>query len=203
MVAATSIPPHALSEQRIVIYGVRWDEYLRVSDSLEGHGVRLTYLKGALEIMSPSEAHERAKKIVARLIETYAFFLSLRFNGYGSTTFRKKAKERGVEPDECYVLGRELKGDFPDIVLEVIETVPLVDKLDVYGGLGVAEVWTWQRTNRAMIIHVLRGSGYVVSERSALLPRLDAALLASYVRAGESHTALVKAYRTALRALAT
>jgi hypothetical protein len=22
-------------------------------------------------------------------------------NGYGSTTFRKRAKERGIDPDEC------------------------------------------------------------------------------------------------------
>jgi Uma2 family endonuclease len=168
-----------------------------VSDSLEGHGVRLTYLKGALEIMSPSEAHERAKKIVARLIETYAFFLRLRFNGYGSTTFRKKAKERGVEPDECYVLGRELKGDFPDIVLEVIETVPLVDKLDVYDGFGVPEVWVFERGKFA-IYRRRASSGYVRATKSALLPELDLALIERLAKKSDQQSALEALERSVL-----
>jgi Uma2 family endonuclease len=176
MVAATSVVPHALPEQRFILHGVAWQEYLRLSDLLDGHGVRLTYLEGALEIMSPSEAHEEAKKIVARLLEFYAFFLRIRLNAYGSTTFRKKAKERGAEPDECYVLGRKLSGGFPDIVLEVVQTSPLVDKLDVYDGLGVPEVWVFERGKFA--IHTRRArAGYVRAAKSALLPDVDLALI--------------------------
>jgi hypothetical protein len=76
----------------------------------------------------------------------------------------------------------------------------LIDKLAVHAGLGVAEVWTWHATTRTLAIQVLRGSSYARSARSELLPALDVELLASWVRLGESHTALVKAYRAALRA---
>lgn len=189
MVAATSLAPYVKGEQRFVLYGVGWDDYLRLSDSLDGHGVRLTYLKGALEIMSPSEAHERAKKFVARLIETYALFLRIRLNGYGSTTFRKKAKQRGAEPDECYVLGRELSGGFPDIVLEVIETSPLVDKLDVYDGFGVPEVWIFER-GKFTLYRRRASSGYVRATKSALLPQLDLALIEKLAKKTDQLAAL-------------
>lgn len=77
---------------------------------------------------------------IARLVELYAFLKRLQLIGYGSTTFRLEAKERGAEPDECYCLGHPIKqGDFPDIVLEVIYTTPILDKLSVYAGFGVPE----------------------------------------------------------------
>ena len=64
-------------------------------------------------------------------------------NGYGSTTFRREAKERGLEPDECYVLGGELR-DVPDLALEIAVTAGGLDKLPIYAGLGVREVWFFE-----------------------------------------------------------
>jgi hypothetical protein len=48
---------------------------------------------------------------------------------------------------------------------------PLVDKLRVYAGLDVPEVWMW----REGVIHVfvLEGDEYCESERSRLTPDLD------------------------------
>ena len=40
-------------------------------DSLDSAGVRMTYLKGSLEITSPSRAHEVDKKQIARLFELF------------------------------------------------------------------------------------------------------------------------------------
>lgn len=34
--------------------------------------MRVTYLEGQLEIMSPSRSHEMLKKLIARLLEAYA-----------------------------------------------------------------------------------------------------------------------------------
>ena len=106
-------------------------------EALDTPGLRMTYLDGALELMSPSLTHELNKTTIARLIELYAFVRDLPLVGYGSTTFRREAKERGAEPDECYCVGRRIEeGQFPDIVLEVIHTAPLLDKLEVHRGWG-------------------------------------------------------------------
>lgn len=190
MLAAASIPSLALPEQRIVIHGVPWRDYIILREALDVPGLRMTYLEGALEIMSPSKDHEKGKKIVARLIETYAFLLRIKLNGYGSTTFRREAKQRGAEPDECWVLGRTLEeGEFPDIVLEVIETSPLIDKLAVYDGFGVPEVWLFE--DGAFKVHRRRASsGYVQTPRSALLPELDFDLLASLAAKSDQQVAL-------------
>lgn len=198
MVAAASLPPLFLPEQRIVIHGVRWKDYVILREALEVPGLRMTYLKGALEIMSPSRAHEANKTLVARLVETYAFLLRLPLNGYGSTTFRVEAKERGAEPDECWVVGRELvDGAFPDIVLDVIEASPMLDKLAVYDGFAVPEVWIFE--GGAFTIHCRKASsGYVRRARSALIPELDFELLAK-LTAMKSQQAALESLEKAVR----
>lgn len=194
MVAALSLPRRparlALPEQRILINGVRWEDYVLIRERLDTPSLRMTYLRGSLEIMSPSQDHEESKAVIARLIGTYAFLLRLRLNGYGSTTFRKKAKERGAEPDECWTLDRRLvKGEFPDIVLEVIETSPLLDKLDVYDGFAVPEVWLFEAGAFALYRRRKKG-GYDKIAKSAFLPQLDFELIAKLAKVRDQQDAL-------------
>lgn len=77
----------------MLIHGVTWKDYVILREALDTPGLRMTYLEGMLELMSPSKAHERNKKTVARLIELYAFLGRLPLIGYGSTAFRREAKE--------------------------------------------------------------------------------------------------------------
>jgi Uma2 family endonuclease len=186
------------AERRFVMRDVPWHVYVSLHDSLEAAGVRvrMTYYQGVLELMSPSETHEDYKKIIARLLEGYAEEMDIDLNGRGSTTFREEAKERGLEPDECYSVG-EFVGR-PDLAIEVAIGRPLIDKLAVYQGLAIREVWVWQ--NDHLVIHVLGDDGYRVSIRSIVLPAIDIALLTSFIQIGGSQTKLVKAYRTSLRA---
>src|SRR5262245_19544518 len=156
-------------EQRMLIHGVSWKDYVILREALDTPGLRMTYCEGALELMSPSMTHELNKTTIARLIELYAFLRDLPLLGYGSTTFRREAKERGAEPDECYCVGRQMReGESPDIVIEVIHTAPMLDKLDVYRGLDVPEVWLFEEG--AFAIHRLAGDHYERIERSAFLP---------------------------------
>lgn len=191
MVAAlTWDTPLALPEQRMVIYGVRWKDYVILREALDTPGLRMTYCEGAIELMSPSRMHERAKKSAARLIELYAFLLGLPLVGYGSTTFRREAKERGAEPDECWRLGSQMRdGEFPDIVLEVIFTKPGIDKLHVYGGFEVPEVWLW-RDEAFELYRRGREGGFLRVEHSAFLPELDFAVLARFVPREDQDVAL-------------
>jgi Uma2 family endonuclease len=118
-------------EQRLILYGVNWQQYKTLQATLNDFpGLRMFYLEGTLEIMSPSPEQEVDKTTIARLIEIYALERDIDLTGYGSTTFRKPAQERGLEPDECYCFG-QLK-EFPDIALEVIVSSGGIDKLSIY-----------------------------------------------------------------------
>jgi Uma2 family endonuclease len=177
-------------DQRIVLYDVSWSDYVRLNDTLGRPGLRMTYCEGALELMSPSFEHEAWKTMAARLVELHAFLRKLPLNGYGSTTFRSKAKKRGAEPDECWTVGRiAKKGDMPDVVLEVIRSSPLLDKLSVYDGLRVPEVWIFR--DGGFEVHRRRAAGgYDRLERSTFLPQLDLDLLARFVMRDDQDAAL-------------
>lgn len=182
-------------ESRVLLHGVSWDVYVQLGE--DNPGLRLTYLAGELEIMSPSDHHELDKTMLARLLEAYAEERDIELNGFGNTTYRKRAKRRGLEPDECYVL-RPIQGRLPsrpDLAIEVVLTSWRIDKLEVYRGLGVPEVWVWQRGH--IEVHVLAGTRYETRRRSVLLPDLDLELLASFVGRRDQVRA-VKEYRRAL-----
>ena len=183
-------PAEALGEQRMLIHGVSWKDYVILREALDTPGLRMTYCEGALELMSPSRTHELWKTTIARLIELYAFLREWPLVGYGSTTFRREAKERGAEPDECWCVGVQMRdGEFPQIVLEVIYTNPLIDKLTVYDGFGVPEVWLW-REGAFELYRRRESGGYDRIERSKLLPELDFGLVAPLVTREDQDVAL-------------
>jgi Uma2 family endonuclease len=182
--------PPSPPDQRMVIHGVTWKDYVILREALDTPGLRMTYCEGVLELMSPSRSHELWKTTTARLLETYAFLLRLPLVGYGSTTFRNEAKERGVEPDECWRVGSLMKdGEIPDIVLEVLYASPILDKLHVYDGLEVPEVWLWK--DGAFEIYRRKGEGgYERTPGSVFFPELDFALVGRFVTREDQDVAL-------------
>ena len=68
--------------------------------------------------------------------------------------------------------------EFPEIVLEVIHTNPLLNKLEVYAGFDVAEVWVFK--DAAFSLYAYEGGGYVPVAASRLMPMLDFAMIARY-----------------------
>jgi len=115
----------------------------------------------------------------------------------GSTSSSGARRRTGRSgPDESYSFGT--RRDVPDLAFEVVHGRWRVDKLEVYRGLGVSEVWLV----REGVIHVhrLEGQAYVVQPRSSLLPDLDLDLVARHATPGASLTAAVRAFRAALAA---
>ena len=190
-----SEPAPQPTDQRVVVNGVSWGGYCLMRELLDSPGTRLAYLEGALEIMSPSPLHEFLKTQIARLLEVFSLERAVPLIGYGSTTFRREARERGLEPDECYCVGRDL-GDAPDIAIEVVLTSGGLDKLAIYAGLGVREVWFWR--NDRFEIHLLEDGSYLQVEQSRLVPSLDIVLLADFVRRLDQYSAAL-AFRDHLR----
>lgn len=198
MAAATTLfPVHPRSpsdEQRVLLSGVPWAMYVMLRDTLDSSGVRMTYLKGELEIMSPSKDHEVSKTQIARLLELFCLERDIPLFGYGSTTFRREEKERGLEPDECYCRGQ--MRDVPDVALEVVVTRGSIDKLEVYRGLGVREVWVFEKGSFRFL--ALRGEAYEEVATSAIFPEVDFVRLACFVAQEDQHAAL-RAFRDELR----
>lgn len=188
-------PPAEPEERRIVLERVPWATYVHLRDSLPGAGVRMTYLKGRLEIMSPSKRHEVGKTQIARFLELFCLEADIPLFGYGSMTMRDEGAERGLEPDECYARGEDR--DRPELAIEVVLTTDLVDKLEVYRGLGIGELWRFE--DGAFTVLELTGAGYAPVERSRVFPEVDLVEIAALVQEPNQHEAL-KTYRDRLRA---
>ena len=157
---------------------------------------RYAYLEGQLEITSPSRSHEQVKSMIGRLIEAWCFENEVDITSYGSWLLENKPKARGIEPDECYVLGDVANPSVPDLAIEVVWTSGGIDKLEIYRGLGVREVWYWE--DEVLKLFALRGSRYEPLERSEVLVGLDHELLLRFIEL-RPMTKAVREYRAALR----
>ncbi|MEM0980409.1 MAG: Uma2 family endonuclease, partial [Cyanobacteria bacterium P01_H01_bin.58] len=86
----------------------------------------------------------------------------------------------------------------PDIAIEIVLTSGGIDKLDVYKGLGVREVWFWENQTFSLYGLINPNSGYETLTASRLLPQLDLTILAQFID-NPNQTQAVKAYRRTLQ----
>jgi Uma2 family endonuclease len=180
----------------VVLRGATWADYERVQQ-LRGDlcAPRITYLEGVLQIMSPSRYHESIKSKIGCLVEVWCLEQGIEFDTCGSWTLKDKALDRGVEPDECYVFSDVAEPKRPDLAIEVVWTSGGIDKLEVYRGLGVREVWFWR--SGVLTPHVLREGVYEAVSQSEVLPTIDLVELAQFLECRRSSEAMRK-YRAAL-----
>src|SRR6266496_944782 len=84
----------SMYDHRVRLHDVTWEQYETLL-AIRGDraGVRMAYLEGELELMSPSRTHESIKKVLARLLEAYAEERGLDLNGFGSMTLKSQPKE--------------------------------------------------------------------------------------------------------------
>jgi Uma2 family endonuclease len=94
------------SEQRLILYGVSWQEYGRMLRALAERPC-LTYDRGVLELMTLSLEHESLVRFFNLVILALTLQLGLPLKGGGSTTFRRLGRRRGLDPDECDWIGSE------------------------------------------------------------------------------------------------
>src|SRR5262249_47577779 len=100
-------PINAALPQYLLLEDVSWDAYEKMSDALSDRSVRMTYDRGALEIMVVSHQHDWVKRLIGRMIERLAEELGQPIKSAGSTTQRRRPAARGLEPDESYYLASE------------------------------------------------------------------------------------------------
>jgi Uma2 family endonuclease len=185
------------SDDVIVLRGATWADYQRLLELRGERPVpRLSYLTGVLELMSPSRTHEVLKSMIGCLVEAYCMERGIDLTPYGSWTLESKEDERGVEPDECYVLGTHPEPERPDLAIEVIWKSGSIDKLEIYRKLRVREVWVWRKG--VIGVFGLRDEAYQPLSQSEAIPGIDLDQLLAFASV-HPMTQAVRDYRAALR----
>ena len=181
-----------IPEQRALLQKVSWETYERLlADHGDAPSPRFTFDRGVLEIMSPSSEHERCKQTLSLLVDMLAEGLGVDIQNLGSTTFKRSELERGFEADVCFYVqnAERMHGKIhidpavdpaPDLVIEVEITSPVLNKLPIYAGFHVPEIWRHDR-KRLVILH-LRGDEYTEYSQSRAFPKASAAELSHLVQ---------------------
>ena len=161
--------------------GISWQEYelLASRGEQEFLNLKISYLDGILEVMSPDIRHEAPKKRINILLEDYFLLKRIPYCAKGSADIRNPSQRSGKQPDESYCIGTSISLDPPDLVLEVIHTSGTIKNLkENYRRLGVKEIWIWQ--NEKLTVYTLQDEQYSQTTSSKVLPEFPLELLEKY-----------------------
>ncbi len=180
--------------QKLILQGVGWDFYERALKEFENsNALHFAYDDGFLEVEVPTLKHEKPKGLLADLVKFICLELEIDFVDAGQTTFRKKSKAKGVEPDTGFYIQKEsqIRGKMeinlqkdppPDLVIEVDVTSPSLDKMPIYAALGVPEVWLYK--GEKVEFYKLIGEKYQQIENSIALPILSSEKATDFLNKG-------------------
>lgn len=204
--------------QRLLITGVGYGDFVMLAewrDETCRHGVRLAYDCGELEIMVVSNPHERFRKLIALLIESWIEETGGEYLPSGQLTHRREDVQRGFEPDECYYIQnwKKVAGiceiDFtkdppPDLCVEAEVSRTLLDRLPIYAAFKIPEVWRYN--GEQLIVLLLQTDGsYGESSVSRAHPTLPLEELSRFLTMAEdlstSFAAISRQFREWVRSL--
>ncbi len=193
----------------INLSGISWQTYETLLEELSDRRLRLTYYHGNLEIMTPSPEHEFGKEVLGRFVETLAEELAVQIYPLGSTTF-KRPELGGAEPDKCFYIrniaairGKRrldlMKDPAPDLVIEIDITSSSSNRLQVYAGLGVAEVWVYN--GESLVIQQLQNGIYSTSQTSQFFSNIPISEITGFLQQAPimDYLELVKTFRQWVR----
>jgi Uma2 family endonuclease len=198
-----------ISEDRFFLPGISWRLYDAMLTELGNRpGIRLTYDRGSLELMTLSFLHERMRRRIALLVQVIAEESGLDYQGCGSTTLKLEGLQRGLESDEGFYIAHEaqIRGKTeidllydppPDLGVEVEITHGMIDRMGIYAALRIPEIW---RLGEQLFRVLLLGEDgeYRESLRSTAFPRLPVSELLDLLRQTDalSESGAVRAFRT-------
>jgi len=167
--------------QRFLLYEADWKQYVQLRRSLDERGQHafITFDGHRIELMSPSLEHDRASELIGQLVRAMARATRTEYISGGSTTFKRRERRRGLEPDKCFWIAthaaiREIRNiDLrihppPDLAIEVEVSRRLLDRRSIYARLGIPEIWVYNRKVFRMLR--LNDDQYEPAERSLAFP---------------------------------
>jgi Uma2 family endonuclease len=199
------------ASRRMLLEDIDWQTYSRLLRVFAGRrSIRLTYRRGRLEIRSTHWKHKCANYFLGRFAITLTEEFGLPICTGGSTTYRRRKKMCGLEPDNSYWIANEskvrtndrinLKVDPPpDLAIDVDVASSSLDRMAIYASLKVPEVWRYDDGTLAFLI--LSTEGKYAEEGSLSFPGLKSSdllpfLAKTYVM---EENALVREFRAWLR----
>ena len=199
MAVAPATRPHVYDgDEHVVLPFVSWETYeCLLADDEERRVPRMTYDHGVLELVTPSMPHEEDTQTLVLLVGIVTAILGVPIRKAGSTTYRRKDLERGFEPDGSFYIQSEarIRGQRqvdlsadppPDLVIEMEQSRPALNKLTLFASLGIPEVWRCD--GQRVTILVREGKTYRESSTSSALPALTSDVLTQFL--GQSRTML-------------
>ena len=176
---ATLSPPEQVA-QRVILDNISWETYQRLmAERGERPKPRFAYDRGRLEVMVTSYQHENLKHMIATLVELLAGELEMDIEAAASTTFQCEDLAQGFEPDASFYIQRaaHIRGQKqidlhtdppPELVIEIDITHPSLNKVPIFAGLDIPEVWRFHK--ESFTIYVLKGGAYQTQSSSELFP---------------------------------
>jgi Uma2 family endonuclease len=200
-----------LAEQRTVLHNISWQTFeTLLKETGEDRGSRFAYDCGTLEIMTPLYEHENPKIQFDRFIVALAEELEIEIKSAGSMTLKRKATNRGIEPDNCYYIQNEpavrgkqeldLETDPPpDLAVEIDITSSSVNKFGIYSALGVPELWRYN--GRVLKFYQVAEGQYVEGEFSIAFPIVSVAEMSRFIEQSKTtgEITLLKSFRAWVR----
>jgi Uma2 family endonuclease len=140
--------------QRFVFTNLDWAAYENIVNAVGDKRLRHTYADGALEIMSPSYAHESYKEFFAQLVLTLAEELGLGIRSSGSMRMKPRLDQLAIEADATFFIAHETemrgKRDWvlgrdppPDLAVEIDISNSSIPRLPIYKLLRIPELWRY------------------------------------------------------------
>lgn len=193
--------------QRLILQGINWEFYEQLLDEFKGsNALHFAYDNGILEVEVPLGKHEIPIRILADLVSNLCVEKDIGVRNVGSTTFRRRAKAKGIEPDTAFYIQNEArvrglldldlsKDPPPDLAIEVDVTSPSLNKMPIYAGLGISEVWLYK--DKKVEFLKLVGEKYEPIKNSLALPFLTDEKATEFLQTGliESFNRWVKEVR--------
>lgn len=211
MATANISPTIDERSESVVLLDIQWSTYCRLVRDLERQSKRLTYDKGALEIMSPSPAHEHAKEWLGKMVTILAEEFEVDFIFGGSTTLKVRKLKKGLEPNQCYWIANYeriadrntinlAKDPPPDLVVEIDITSSSLNRMKIYAKLGVPEVWRYDGS-RLFVYSLDAARAYTPVSRSVAFPDFPVALIEKNIErpSGESDLQSIRRFRLLAR----
>ncbi len=180
--------------QKLILQGVSWNFYEQLLKDFESsNALHFAFDNGILEVEVPQFEHESANRVLQTLVTTICIEKEIDFVNAGSTTFRKRVKAKGVEPDTAFYIQNEaeIRGKSnidlqtepaPDLVIEVDVTSPSLNKMPIYASLGVPEVWLYK--GEKVEFYKLAGEKYFKTQNSIALPILSSEKATEFLEKG-------------------
>ena len=163
----------------VTLRGINWEQFKTIELQLENkREIKLSYLAGVMEIMSPiGKTHEYIKSTLGLLLEAYMRSKNIRFYKRGGFTLEELGYAYGT-PDESYCIGSDK--EIPDIAIEIIVNSGTIDRRELYEPTQVPEVWFW-KIDQLRVFHLQESGEYEEVSKSQFFPDLDLNLLVKYV----------------------